>query len=158
MSDTEVDGEITEDEFAQHKAFMAMRNQIQAAGIGKVIKAYSGEKHINFFEQPTTDEYGTVSLGTWGGYLVQILPMIFNDRVVLTPESSPWGYDHGWCYERGVALLAVLAWDPETEAEPVGYKKRATMGLRQAGEKARAADEVPYWLEQVTTRWGGLDG
>lgn len=92
---------------------------------------------IELLDTPTVDGHGAVTIGRWGGYLVQILPMIFNDRLVLTPESFPYIYDHGWCYPKGgAAHLAALAWDPGTEAEPAGYKKRATPGGRQPGDAA----------------------
>lgn len=85
----------------------------------------------------TVDAYGAVTVGRWGGYLLQILSMIYNDRVVLSPERSPCGYDHGWCYPRGLgAISALLCWDPQTQAEPPGYAKRATPKPRQAGEQA----------------------
>jgi hypothetical protein len=92
--------------------------------------------HINVCE-PTVDDYGTVTIGTWCGWLVQVVPMIFNDRLVLTPESLPLVYDYGWCYPKGgAAHLAALVWDPEAEGEPAGFKKRVNAVPRQAGETA----------------------
>lgn len=86
---------------------------------------------------PTVDPYGRVTIGYWGGYSIDVMPMIYNTRLVLTPEASPFGYDHGWCYPKGgAAILAAYTWDPETEAEPAGYTKRATPRVRQAGETA----------------------
>lgn len=86
---------------------------------------------------PTADGYGTVTIGRWGGYLLQICPMIFNDRLVMTPESCQYVYDHGWCFQKGgAAALAALAWDPETEAEPVGYIRRVNLAVRKPGERA----------------------
>lgn len=58
-------------------------------------------------------------------HLVEIQPMIFNDRVVLTPKTCLDIYECGWCFDKGgAAFYAAVAWDPDTEAEPVGYKKR----------------------------------
>ncbi len=85
-------------------------------------------------DKPICDAYGVVTIAEFGGWFVQIAPMIFNDRVVLTPKTVPWVYDYGWCYPKGgCAALAVMAWEPETEAEPPGYIK-AVGGTRQAGE------------------------
>lgn len=121
----------------------------------KVIAQHAGKSSISFYESPTSDDWGTLTLGTWGGYLVQVMPMIFNDRLVLTPVSSPYGYDHGWCFDKGgAAILSALVWNPDTEGEPPGYKKRATAGLRQPGEDAVSEGEVPEWLVQVVGRWG----
>lgn len=91
---------------------------------------------ITWLPEPVVDGYGTVTYGEWGGYLVQIVPMIFNDRVVLTPEDASDVYDYGWCYPKGgAAVLAMVAWNPETEAEPAGYIKAVVDG-RRAGQVA----------------------
>ena len=91
---------------------------------------------MDLLPNPTADEYGAVTVAHWGGYLVQIVPMLFNDRLVLTPESDPYIYDYGWCYPKGgAAHLAAQAWDPGTEGEPVGYIKAVHKG-RPPGETA----------------------
>ena len=93
---------------------------------------------IEVIEPWATDDYGTVTIGRWGGWLVQVMPMIFNDRLVLTPEAhadSVW--DYGWCYPKGgAAHAAALVWNPAIEAEPVGYIKAVGWRTRQAGETA----------------------
>jgi hypothetical protein len=92
---------------------------------------------VEWLEAPTVDGYGRVTLGRWGGYLIDVCPMLFGDRLVMTVESDPDVYDHGWCYPKGgAAVLAALAWDPATEAEPAGCIKRATSPVRRAGETA----------------------
>jgi hypothetical protein len=64
-------------------------------------------------------------------WLVSVSPMIFNDRVLLTDrqeyETSRYPcYLAGWCYDKGgAAVIAALAWDPDTEHRPVGFKKEA---------------------------------
>lgn len=60
-------------------------------------------------------------------WIVSVTPMIFNDRVLLTSKDEyPHTWTAGWCYDKGgAALLAAQAWDPETENEPVGFKKLA---------------------------------
>lgn len=86
---------------------------------------------------PTTDLYGTVTVGRYGGWLVQIMPMLYNDRLVLTPEEMPFVYDFGWCYPKGgAAHLAARAWDPDAEGEPVGFIKAVHTRPRAAGEVA----------------------
>jgi|SoimicMinimDraft_6_1059734.scaffolds.fasta_scaffold94756_1 hypothetical protein len=64
---------------------------------------------------------------------VRVIPMIFNDRLVIADRGHTFGYDHGWCYDKGgAAVLAALVWDPETQDAPVGWKKQATPGSRVA--------------------------
>jgi hypothetical protein len=95
------------------------------------------------------NEYGAVTVAHWGGWIVQVLPMLYNDRLVLTPEQHPLIYDYGWCYPKGpAAILAAHIWDPEMEAEPVGYIKAILPG-RRAGQTA--ADGSPG--EGVRQMW-----
>jgi hypothetical protein len=94
---------------------------------------------VEWLQEPTTDAYGTVTIGSWGGWSIQICPMLFNDRLVLTPEACPLVYDYGWCYPKGgAAELAARAWDPATQAEPIGYIKAVMATPRRAGETADA--------------------
>ena len=72
-------------------------------------------------------------------WIVSVTPMLFNDRVLLTQQSEysskyP-GYTSGWCYDKGgAAVLAARVFDPDTEHEPVGYKKAAFDGRKRKGE------------------------
>jgi hypothetical protein len=61
-----------------------------------------------------------------GDYYVDIIPMIFNHRVVLTNKAHQEGYVVGWCYPDLLgALVAVMGWHPEQGVlEPSGYLKR----------------------------------
>ena len=74
---------------------------------------------------------GSVIIKRTENWIVSVTPMIYNDRVLLTLASeydnSPYpGWEAGWCYDKGgAAVLAAVAWDPETEREPLGYKKLA---------------------------------
>jgi hypothetical protein len=91
---------------------------------------------VKLYDVPVIDEYGTVTVAEYGGWLVQIMPMIFNDRVVLTPVANPMLIDYGWCFRKGgAAFLAVKAWDPDEEAEPAGHIKAVIPG-RRAGQHA----------------------
>jgi hypothetical protein len=60
-------------------------------------------------------------------WIVSVTPMMFNDRVCVTAHDEyPRTYTAGWCYDKGgAAALAAGVWDPETQPEPVGFKKRA---------------------------------
>lgn len=79
---------------------------------------------VEWLDEPLVDGYGRVTLGRWGGWTIDVCPMLFNDRVVLTPEACPLVYDYGWCFPTGgYAVAAALAWDPATEGEPAGYIK-----------------------------------
>lgn len=104
--------------------------------VAQLLAKHPGTR-IDFYDEPRFDEYGTVSLGEWGGYIIQIMPMIFNDRLIMTAKGNEAFHDHGWCYDKGgAAFLAAFTWDPETQGEPDGFKKRATAGIREPGEKA----------------------
>lgn len=86
-----------------------------------------------------TDDYGITTLGYYGGWAVAIQVMIFNERLVLAEPCLYGNPQYGWCYPKGgAAHLAALAWNPEIEGEPAGYKK-AAIGGRVAGERA------PWW-------------
>lgn len=71
-------------------------------------------------------------------WIVSVTPMIFNDRVCLTAHGEyPDCYTAGWCYDKGgSAVLAAMLFDPETQTEPLGYKKIAVDG-RQSTQKFR---------------------
>lgn len=91
---------------------------------------------IQFYSRVKVDDFATVTLGKWGGYYIQIIPSVHTNRLVLTPMTGNRVYAHGWCFDRGpAAALAALAWDPQRQAEPHGYKIR--IGPRRlAGEQA----------------------
>lgn len=45
------------------------------------------------------------------------------------PSAERWGVPYAWCYERKdgpeAVCAALRAWNPDTQDEPPGYKKRA---------------------------------
>lgn len=91
---------------------------------------------MKLLDRPVIDQYGVITVAEYGGWFVQAMSMLFNDRIVLAPVTEPRVYDYGWCFPKGGAAgLALLAWNPDTEGEPVGYTK-AINGHRQPGEKA----------------------
>ena len=82
---------------------------------------------ISFLIVPAPEPLTEVVIGHYGGWQLRIMAMIFNNRLIMTDGSG--FYDFGWCFPKGgAALLAALAWDPDTEAEPAGYIKRAHLG------------------------------
>ncbi|MBF9135151.1 hypothetical protein I0C86_40445 [Plantactinospora sp. S1510] len=95
---------------------------------------------IEFFDQPVLGEDGLVTLGRWGGWLVQVMPMLYNDRLILTPQSFQSVYDFGWCYPKGgAAELAARVWDPEVQGEPAGFTKAVGNARRRPGERCASA-------------------
>jgi hypothetical protein len=64
-------------------------------------------------------------------HYVEIMPMIFNYRIVLTPKSNDQIVDGGWCYfgkggdSLTAAMVAAELWDPDTEMRPAGFGKEA---------------------------------
>lgn len=72
---------------------------------------------------------GIEPIKTTEHWVVAVMPMLYNDRIVLTTHEA-WEQETyfiaGWCYDKGgAAALAAHAWDPETEQKPVGFKKEA---------------------------------
>ena len=69
---------------------------------------------------------GSRYLWLWYGYNIRLLVLPARDTPV---TASTYGSMYAWCYERkggpdGV-LAALAAWDPDTQDEPPGWKKRA---------------------------------
>ncbi len=131
--DSDEDGQAYLRTVREHQQRVA---RLSVAQYMKLIRDSGRTPAIDLLDEPEIDEYGTVTLGSWANYLVQIMPMIFNDRIVLTPAATPMFIDYGWCYDKGgAAYLAAAIWDPAIEGEPKGYKKRVA-GIRQPGERA----------------------
>lgn len=81
---------------------------------------------------PVPNERGCYTVKATENWLVEIMPMMYNYRVVLTPIGQLDGWEHGWCYfgKNFVtmlrAFLAARAFDPETQSAPEGYDKALT--------------------------------
>lgn len=115
----------------------AVLDEVPPMPSAKITRPSVCSPEVEWFDTPPVDDYGTVTLGRWGGWLLQVLVMIFNDRLVLTPENDPMFHDYGWCFRKGgAASLAAYAWNPATEAEPAGYIKAVRPG-RKPGETAK---------------------
>ena len=77
------------------------------------------------YDQPVINDRSSWTLGETEHYFVDLLPMLYNHRVVLTPKTCLYAYDVGWCYPtREAALLAVILWHDPEGSEPVGAIKR----------------------------------
>jgi hypothetical protein len=80
------------------------------------------------------NDYGSYTLKTTATHNIDLVLMITNWRIVMTPKDFVYVWDHGWCYS-GHSLLvpvaAAFAWDPDTEAEPLGFVKRACVCPRR---------------------------
>ncbi|TCO57164.1 hypothetical protein [Actinocrispum wychmicini] len=92
----------------------------------------------------TTD--GTMTIGTptdggWriktndaGTHYVDILAMIYNYRIVLTPIAAPLLIDRFWCYAGHDlqtllrTFLAAHAWDGALDGEPLDWNKNGQTG------------------------------
>lgn len=78
---------------------------------------------------PKENDRGCFTVAVRAGYLVEVMPMLFNFRLVLTPVDRPDVYDAGWCYfgtgpdTFGRCVAAAAAFDPAVEADPVGFDK-----------------------------------
>lgn len=80
-------------------------------------------------------------------HYVDVLPMIYNWRIVTTPKGHERGYDRGWCYdgrEAGPAILAAMAWNPDTQEEPQGWIKQAAPPTGRRRPDGDASREYVY--------------
>lgn len=126
----------TDSHHSEQLELQALQRRQQITELSALILDYDLDTSIDFLTPVKIDDWGTVTVGTWGGYHIQIAPMLVNDRLVMTPAHTLGIYDHGWCFPKGPAvLLAALVWDPQTQAEPVGFSKRIGP-QRQPGTKA----------------------
>jgi hypothetical protein len=66
----------------------------------------------------------------WYGWNIRLMVLWDGE-----PCAQTWGTPYAWCYERSdgpePVREALRAWDPDTQDEPLGYKKRAA-GARVA--------------------------
>lgn len=90
---------------------------------------------ISYLKTADTRPDGTVTIGHYGGWWVQIHSTDFHDQLVLVPEGTHGQCDFGWCYPKdGSAHLAALTWNPELQAEPLRYHKPINRRRRYAGQ------------------------
>lgn len=93
------------------------------------------------YEELVANDRKTLTIAEDDEYYYDAIPMLYNWRLVMTPKDNQLSWDYGWCFAGPIELrLAMLAWDPETQNEPLGWKKRPT-GIRT--RTAPRADEDP---------------
>ncbi len=74
---------------------------------------------------------------TAGTHYVDLLQMIVNHRVVLTPKDDESCYVRHWCFSGNTtqdllrAFTAAIAWDGALDSEPVGWNKNGQTGERR---------------------------
>lgn len=89
------------------------------------VQATRGHTVIDYYDEPTRNRWGTLTVGEWRGYLIQVLPMIEHDLLAMTPKARPFAYEFCWSYPKGTfAFLAALTWNPDEFTEPHGHVKR----------------------------------
>ena len=70
------------------------------------------------------DDSTAYRVGETEAAYIEVVPMLFNDRIIVVPKSAPRTYDRYWCYQKGgAAIFAALAWDGADDTEPVGWIK-----------------------------------
>ena len=76
-------------------------------------------------------DYGVWRVKETATHYIDVMPMIYNWRLVTTPKACELVIDRGWCYQGTgpetftAVVLAAWAWDGSDETEPAGYFKRA---------------------------------
>lgn len=80
---------------------------------------------LKVYEQPIRNDRESFTVAEDDEYWYDMLPMMFNHRLVLCPKNNPLVYEWAWCFNGPLELgAAVHVWDPDTQNEPVGWKKR----------------------------------
>lgn len=88
---------------------------------------------MTVYSQPVANNRDGFTVAEDGEYFYDVIKMLFNQRLVMTPKEYMLGWDYGWCYDDALTVLACLhVWDPQTQSEPLGWKKRATHVVRTA--------------------------
>lgn len=87
----------------------------------------------------------TKTLTQWGMWLIELVPMLSNHRLVMTPVNSLDFWDYGWCYSGpALAVISLGAWNPQVDDEPAGWHKRAGYSIRRAPGRSPDA-KVRCW-------------
>lgn len=70
------------------------------------------------------DDGTAYRVGETASAFIEVVPMLFNDRIIVVPKEAPLTYGRFWCYQKGgAAIFAALAWDGSDDTEPVGWIK-----------------------------------
>lgn len=69
-----------------------------------------------------------------GTHWIDVLAMLYNYRIALTPKARPYEYEGHWCYAGKTradlwrTVLAAAEWDGELGTEPAGWNKNGQTG------------------------------
>lgn len=100
---------------------------------------------MHLYDKPVANaEIQGLTLAEDDQHLYDAVPMLLNWRLLVTPKATPGMWTYGWCYDGRTPIAAALkVWDPQTQNEPLGWKKRpATMAIRVA---PRMAEGDPHY-------------
>lgn len=78
---------------------------------------------ISYVENAKPMDFGVLRVKTTETHHIDVIPMIYNDRIVCTPVGQELEYDRYWCYDKGQALIYAAEWDGSPDTEPRGWKK-----------------------------------
>jgi hypothetical protein len=143
--------EIDYQQIAVNRMFQA---DLARRRYNQLISSTMTDSPIDFYAKVKIDKWGVVTVGDWGGYLIQIQPFAYHDRLVMSPIRSPLTYPYGWDYPKGsAAVRAALRWNPQRKGEPEGYVRR--IGNRRiAGQRAVLPGDGSTSLKAITIKYG----
>lgn len=97
---------------------------------------------LRLYDTPVPNDREGFTIAEDADHWYDMIPMTFNHRLVLTPKTDPRFWDYGWCYNNPTeVLLAMKVWNPETQNEPLGWKKRPTYDLVRTAPRAEEEPE-----------------
>lgn len=88
---------------------------------------------FTIYDEPVPNDREGFTLAEDDEHFYDLVPMVFNHRLVMTPKADTRLWFYGWCYDTALAATAAMkVWTPETQNEPLGWKKRPGRFLRTA--------------------------
>lgn len=97
---------------------------------------------MRIYDEPATNDRECLTLAEDDEHYYDLIPMLFNYRLVMTPKDNTGIWDWGWCYPDALTAIAALhIWDPTTQNEPQFWRKRPT----RAARRAPTADRDPHY-------------
>lgn len=96
------------------------------------------ETQFNWDNITTIDGGWRIKKNTADTHYVDVLQMLLNYRIVLTPVDDDSCYVRHWCYSGNTpsdflrTMLAAIAWDGSLDTDPVGWNKNGQTGERKA--------------------------
>lgn len=96
---------------------------------------------MRLYDAAQANDRDCVTLAEDAEHYYDLVPMLFNHRLVMTPKADTRVWEYGWCYPSAAAALAAIrVWDPDTQNEPLGWHKRPTPSARTAPRAETAPD------------------